>query len=339
MPTNPRLLSTCFVALVLTAGCPTEDTGGFVRSTPAAGIRGVICTPDGVNEVYGANVALFNDADEDGQPDDSSSLAVAITDIAGGFLLEGIGGGTYVAEVRKGHRTFSFPVVSTGGIQQRLERTCFPGDSAAVAVIEGTCDDPNLTLEGLGYQSEQLGEDELGLLTNPAEIAAFDVVMAPCGMPTTWMPQAETVAQTINDFIAGGGALYVSGDAWPLLEALDPELVDWVGEDEEPTAANVGFGATVQGRVTDDGLSEALGGALEIVYSNNWSMIEAAGEDWGWLASGTVQTLSGQFYEDAPLAMTLRGGQGSGSVTYSTFGSTDATPGMRLVLGQWLTEL
>lgn len=327
--------------LALAAGCPTEDPSPFRGVTPDAGIRGVICEPNGVNESAGANVALFPDEDEDGVPDAGGALATAVTDYSGEFLLENIGGGTYVAEARKGHRIFSFPVVSTGGIQQRLERQCFPGDSAAVAMIEGSCDNPASVLEGLGYTVESLDETELGLLTNPAELDPWDVLLAPCGLPTDWMPQAETVGTVLADWVASGGGLYVSGDAWPLLEAIDPELIDFVGdEDEDPEAPNVGFGVEVSAQVSDPSLSEALGGTLEIVYSDNWSMIETPTEGWGLLAFGTVQTLSGQFFQDAPLAMMLRSqGQESGPILYTTFGTQDANDEMTLALGQWITEL
>lgn len=334
-----RLFSPCllFVA-VLCVGCPTDPDDGFGRTTPAAGIRGTICTPDGINEVNGAFVTLHADEDEDGVADDFTALATAMTDWNGAFLLEGIGGGTYVAIARKGHRSFTFPVTSSGGIQQRLERECFPGDSASVAVIAGSCDSPDTLYNALGYQTESLDADDLSLLTNPAALNAWDVLIAPCGMPSTWLPQAETVSETLGGWLEGGGSLYVSGDAWPLLEAVDEELIDWVGDDEDPTAANVGFGATVQAMVMEPSLAEAVGGTAQIVFEDNWSMIEQVGEGWSPLASGTVQTVDGTFFENSPLAVSRFRPEG-GIVIYSSFGTVGATEDMSLLLSQWLIEL
>ncbi len=338
--TTSRLLSLTplSLAMVLCTGCPSGPDDGFVRAAPLPGVRGTICAPNGINEVQRAQVSLYADADEDGEPDNFNPLATSMTNFDGGYLLEDIGGGTYVAEVRKGHRLFQFPVVSSGGIQQRLERQCFPGDSAAVAVISGGCDNPAGLLTSLGYTSQSLSSEELGLLTNPAQLAAWDIVIAPCGMPMDWLPQAETVTETLGDWLDTGGSLYVSGDAWPLIETLDPDLLEWVGDDEDPTAANVGYGSTVEATVMDQELAGVLGGPAQIVLPESWSMIEQAGLEWNLLVMATVQTTDGVFLQSSPLAVSRRGPQ-RGTLTYSSFGNSGATPDMTLLLDHWLTEL
>ncbi len=332
------LMTTCALATVALTGCPTDPDSGFGVSTPAAGLRGVICTPDGVNEVHRAGVMLFADEDEDGEQDDFTLHASAMTDIDGEFLLEGVGDGRYVASVFKGHHSFHFPVVSTGGIQQRLGRLCFPGDSARVAVLPGTCDFPGALWSTLGYSVDVLDETELGLLTNPAQLAAWDIVMAPCGMSDDWLPQAETVQQTFLPWLDEGGSLYVSGDAWPLLEAIDEDLIDWVGDDEDPTAANVGFGATVAGDVTDPQVEEALGHPAEIVLPGNWSMIFQIDERTVPLVFGSVQTVDGTFFDATPLAARSHRDP-MGQVLYTSFGSANATEDMTLLLSEWLIGL
>ena len=334
---RPLLLTTCALALVALTGCPTDPDSGFGLSTPAAGIRGVICAPDGVNEVHRAGVMLYADADEDGVQDDFDMLASAMTDIDGEFLLEDVGGGSYVAIARKGHRQFDFPVVSSGGIQQRLDRECFPGDSARVAVLPGTCDTPETIWSSRGFSVDVLGEDDLGLLTNPAQLAGWDIVMAPCGMSDEWLPQAETVQETFEPWLEDGGSLYVSGDAWPLIEAIDEDYLDWVGDDEDPTAANVGFGTTVAGTITDPDLAAAFGTA-EIVLSDNWSMVLERGENWNPLVTSTVQTTDGVFYEGADLAVSFMPSPTS-QIVYTSFGTQNATDDMKALLAEWLTGL
>ncbi len=337
-------LTTCLLASVALTGCPTEPDSGFRMRTPDAGIRGVICAPDGVHEVHDAFVSLFPDDDEDGEPDTLDPIASTWTDVDGSYLLPGVGGGTYVGLASKGHRSFTYPVVSAGGTQQRLERECFPGDSARVAVIPGTCDSPDTLLLDLGYRAVTLADTDLGLLTNPAQLAAWDVVIAPCGMPDTWLPQAETVSGTLTDWLEDGGSLYVSGDAWPLLEALDEELIDWMGDDEDPTAANIGFGATVPGDPLAPGLTDLVGDAAEIRFSNGWSMILEPGEGWEPLVTGSVQTIDGYFYDDSPLAVSFSGseeglGSEEGTIVYTSFGSENATADMKVLLSDWLSGL
>ena len=338
MPRSERvMLAAGALSLLLGVGCPSEDPGGgFRTSTPPAGIRGVICAPNSVDELAGVNVSLFADDDEDGVPDTFATEGQGVTDATGEYQIEAVPAGTYVAMATVGHHVHSFPVVMTGGIQQRIDRECMPADSAAIGVYSGTCGGEENLLTTLGFEVTIL--ESLELLTNAGQLNAYDVLIASCGMSQDWLPQDAVVAETLESFLAEGSSLYVSGDAWPLIEALDEDHIEWVGDDEEPEDANVGFGASVQVTIADPTIAEAVGGTITVTYEDNWSMIAGLGEEWGATAFGAVQTLDGTFFDEGVLAAT-RFPSESGQIRYSTFGATGGTADQKAVLSHWLTGL
>lgn len=338
MPRSERvMLAAGALSLLLGVGCPSEDPGGgFQTSTPPAGIRGVICAPNSVDELAGVSVSLYADDDEDGVPDSFTSEGQGVTNAAGEYQIETVPAGTYVAEAMVGHHRHSFPLVMTGGIQQRIDRECMPPDSAAIAVYPGECGGEQSLLTTLGFEVTVL--DSLELLTSAGQLNAYDVLIAECGMSQDWLPQDAVVAETLESFLSQGGSLYVSGDAWPLIEALDEEYIEWVGDDEEPDDANVGFGASVQATIADPFVAEAVGSTITVTYEDNWSMIAGLGEEWGTAAFGAVQTLDGTFFDEGVLAAS-RFAADSGPIRYSTFGATGGTADQKAVLSHWLTGL
>lgn len=319
-----RVLVTLALPCALLVGCPTGVEDGFTnRVDNNAAVQGSICTPSGTESVAGATVAVYADTDEDGVPDDDSVLASTTTALDGTFTIEGLSAGEYVGVATRGHHQGTFPISYVGESGVRLDAACLEPDTARIALVGGSCDDIADRMDTLDFVYETIdvgGSAWAELLTTSALLSSYDILIAGCGMPDTWGGQAPTVSNVINGFLAAGGSLYVSGDAWPVIEAVDADLVDFFREDDDPDAVNVGVGQTVDATVVAADLQPWFtSGTAEVLFDDDHPMIEAVGTDAEVLLTGTVRSADFTTVEDAPLAVHAAG-SGGGTILYSSFG-------------------
>lgn len=156
-----------------------------------------------------------------------------------------------------------------------------------------------------------------------------------------------TVVENVVDAARRGNSLYFSDWTYDLLEAAWPEMVDWVGEDEDLDAAQRGRPGEVSARVVSEALAEAMevpvGAEIELVFNQGgWAVPEAVADEVEVLVEGEVQ------WDDAdggaaPITSTvplvLAFPHGDGKVVFTAFHNEaqitdDARDVLRYELGQ-----
>lgn len=138
----------------------------------------------------------------------------------------------------------------------------------------------------------------------------------------------QTVIDNIELSVRNGLRLYFSDWTYDLMEATWPDLVDWVGDDEELDQAQRGVAPQiVNASIVDEGLAEfmgvPLGSQIEVIYNfGTWAVIESVSEDVDVLLSADVEyddpaTGEVRVQEDAPLLIAAN--IGTGVVLFTTF--------------------
>jgi len=138
----------------------------------------------------------------------------------------------------------------------------------------------------------------------------------------------QTVIDNIEVSVRNGLRLYFSDWTYDLMEATWPDLVDWVGDDEELDQAQRGVAPQiVNASIVDEGLAEfmgvPLGSQIEVIYNfGTWAVIESVSEDVDVLLSADVEyddpaTGEVRVQEDAPLLIAAN--IGTGVVLFTTF--------------------
>ena len=132
----------------------------------------------------------------------------------------------------------------------------------------------------------------------------------------------QTVLANLDRAVRAGGArMWFSDWTYDLMEATWPELVDWVGDDEEIDAAQRGIAPqTVNATITNPDLAAALevpeGSQLELIFDfGAWAVAESVDESVDVLLAADVEyddPVTGErvVQEDAPLLLSAPIGQG-----------------------------
>ena len=140
--------------------------------------------------------------------------------------------------------------------------------------------------------------------------------------------QDQTVVDNVEFSVRNGLRLYFSDWTYDLMERAWPDLVDWVGDDEEIDDAQNGLQQEVSASIVDEGLAEAMGvpvgSQLDIVFNfGDWAVIDSVDETQvDVLVTGDVvydDPVTGEprMKEDAPLLVSAN--VGSGVVLFTTF--------------------
>lgn len=334
------------LASIAFGGCaePGDDDDDFARTeTDSGGVEGEIRLPNGTRGVRGAFVRAFADADEDGVADTDDVVASTTTDIEGRFVFDDLLAGAYVGIATRGHFAHTFPFGFTPGNRAILNPEDLPGNSLNITQIGGSCGDVGSLYEVMGFDLTRVGTSDdrwLELLTNPSDIEEVDILLLPCGLPEDWLPQAPTLNTVLGDWMDMGSSLYVSGTSWPVLEAVDEDLLDFLRDDEDLDAPEVGLGGTMTVSVVDQEIAEHFQDAnASIRLPDNWPVVDEVGENTRAILSTTAQTLDFETVEDSPL-LVVSEADGRGSVGYGVFGiSEESTDDMRVALSELLLSL
>ncbi|MCO4771665.1 MAG: hypothetical protein KDA24_16655 [Deltaproteobacteria bacterium] len=138
----------------------------------------------------------------------------------------------------------------------------------------------------------------------------------------------QTVVGNVEFSARQGMRMYFSDWTYDLMEAAWPDLVDWIGDDEELDDAQRGLQQTVLASIVDEGLAEymevPLGTQMEIVYNfGSVAVIDSVDtEQVDVLLTGDVlydDPVTGEqrLKEDAPLLISAS--VGTGVVLFTTF--------------------
>lgn len=132
----------------------------------------------------------------------------------------------------------------------------------------------------------------------------------------------EEVRYYVEDF---GGTLFVTDWSYELIEAIWPDAIDFLGDDNTLDAAQRGQIGLIQASVEEDGLAEIIETdtlPLEFNYSN-WALVESVGPDVTVWARGDVEYAldnGGGFatLNDSPLLVSFNPEAG-GRVVFGSF--------------------
>lgn len=137
----------------------------------------------------------------------------------------------------------------------------------------------------------------------------------------------QTVIENVEFSARQGQRMYFSDWTYDLLEATWPDLIDWIGDDEEIDDAQRGLQQTVNATIVNQDLADfmevPLGTELEIIYNfGSWAVIDSVSEDVDvWLTGDVLYddpvTGEQRLKTDAPLLVSTTVGQGV--VLFTTF--------------------
>ena len=343
--------------LLLLVGC--SDTTFFTKDDAQAGvaageIRGRVCSADGRNWQADA-MAYTNLIDAEGNLYDTK---IAYTDLDGNFQLDELPGESeYRVLVQYGSDTLldTTVFVSDGESVELETPDCFDPLELDVAVISGNYDDFQLVLSNMGFANyaliDGLDTDELAdFLLDTDAMSQYDIIFFNGGFEEVGTiyggdDDAKTTAvmDNIREYVTSGGSIYVSDWAYDVVEQGWPDTIDFVGDDDEPDAAQLGEYDFVTAAVSDAAMADWLGSNyVDIEYDLPvWPPIENVSSSVSVHRIGTIDYREGtSTYTLSSVPLLVSFSSGEGRVTASTFRvAKNASTDMLLVLQYMMYNL
>lgn len=236
--------------------CGPSDTGG--EGEPLAGARVYVVQPiDGI---------LYED---ETLPDGSFTIAGIPTPQSGLQVRAEKGGFVYTWDAVDVFSIADAPdgtnLTASVGCQELV-----PDDDRRYLVVQGTFDKIEQVLSRMGLSNVDLLE---GVPADPSELwstAAFsnwetlsnyDAVFVNCGINEYDLVLGlnPAVKANLQRYIQEGGSLYVSDWAYDLVEQVWPERINFLGDDNENSAAEHGEDGDYAADVLEPGLAEYVG--------------------------------------------------------------------------------
>jgi hypothetical protein len=309
-------------AIDVVAGEETVVDVGGACAIPApgevGGVRGRVCTADGsrplddarasITAVGGAEVANLTDAD-------------------GRFLLEGVPAGDQILVIQKGtfrsERQVSIPA---GSILQLDEDDCaLEPDAIRIAVVRGSefdhveqvlgsigIDEANIDIYDADWAEQLLGADE--------RVRDYDVLFLNCRSAEPVYLASQPMRTLMRSFVADGGSLFASDQAYDLIERTFSDKINFVGS--ETTLADADQGAAVDNlsaSIVDFDMAGLFGrSTASLRYPlSRWSMMESVAGDVDVYLTADAATIDNRTVRDAPQIVGFD--HENGRVTYSSF--------------------
>ncbi len=265
------------------------DYGGVYESV----LTGRVCDPDSGRWLEGALVYTHIITDEGALIDTRETY----TDADGNWSLEDMRGDQqYTIYVQYGNVIIDMREVTVDNSEEVEVRTPECGASLGrVAVVSGNYDDWETALPEAGITNYELidglAAEELGQflsdVTNLQEYGAVffagghleeDVIYDTDGSDADG--QVDAVHAAIKAYVAGGGVVLGSDWSYDVIEVLWPNKVDFLGDDEEPDAAQLGEPETVRASIVHEGMVEAVGGdAINVNFDlDTWPLATSVAE-------------------------------------------------------------
>lgn len=266
------------------------DYGGVYEST----LSGRVCDPDSGRWLPNAVVYthIVNDADE------LIDTRETYSDENGQYVLEELRGDQmYTVYVQYGNDIidmFDIEVPESEDVQ--VPSAACGAELGRVAIITGNYDDWELVLPEIGITNYELiqgvGGEELGqFLSDPANLADFgaiffagghveeDVLYDTDGSDTAGVVTAVQTA--VTDYVDTGGLIFASDWSYDLLELCWGDWVDFVKDDNEPDAAQLGTPQMVTANITHNGLKNVIErDTMDIDFDlDTWPVVKAVDED------------------------------------------------------------
>ncbi len=283
-------------------------------------VEGRVCSPDGNTWLSEANIYV-KVVNEDG----TEGRIETFSDVDGRFVLDGVPVGPQILLIEKG----SFAgqrevVVESGTVTTIPDDACALETAPRIAVVHGSqYDNVEAVLDEIGIEAETIDvyEDNWAdqLLGNDARINDYDILFLNCRSNETTYAAREDMQDRLRDFVANGGSLHASDQAYDLIEITFPSKIEFLGDDAERGAADEGASTDLEARVLDDGLRGALQlTAVPIHYGlATWSVMVSVATDVHVYLEADAPLLNDDVIEDAPQIVGFN--HGEGRVVYSSF--------------------
>ena len=344
--------------LLMLAACGSENSV-FVKGKEQAGIapgeiRGRVCSSDGRNWLADATV-YTNLIDSEGRLYDT---VIAYTDLDGNFTLSDLPGkNDYTVYVDYGGETLeTYEVYLDDGETLELEEPeCFDPLEVDMAVVTGDYDEFELVLSNMGFANYEvidgLTDSEItSFLLDTEAMAQYDIIFLNGGCLEDGVIYDEDgsgpssqILTNIRDYVNNGGQIYASDWAYDYVETIWPDSVDFVGNDDEIDAAQLGEYGFITAAVSDSSMAEWLGSNyVDIEYDLPvWPPIEDTSSAVSIHLSGSVEYREGtSSYTLSSVPLLVSFTSGEGRVVYSTFRvAKNATTDMMLVLQYMMYNL
>ncbi|MFT7518133.1 MAG: hypothetical protein ACI9MC_000260 [Kiritimatiellia bacterium] len=330
-------LSLLLAASAASSACNETTLAFEVEPDPVprdGSISGRVCDPSGSSWLADAMV-YTNITDEDGRVVD---VRQAFSDRDGYWSLQDLDPNhEYTVYIQSGTHFIFEEAFYVNDDEHILlpEPRCFDPQAMNIAVVAGDYDDMQLLLENMGFINFTLvdgtnPEQLRGFLTRPENLEPFDVIFLNGGHveqeliysddPTNRTP--EIIAALLEEYVANGGNLIASDWAYDDIELIWPNAIDFLGDDLEPNAAQLGEYSTFNATITDESLKAFVGGdTVEIEYDLPvWPPITQVEPYVSVHLTGDVSYREGTeryTLEDAPMLVSFSGGEGR--VAFSTF--------------------
>ena len=344
--------------LLMLAACGGENNffqdGKTDAGISPGQIQGRVCSPDGRNWLADAQV-YTNLIDDDGRLYDT---VIVYTDLDGNFQLEDLPGEhdytvyvQYGGEILEEHDVY----VGDGEVIELEEPDCFDPLEVDVAVITGDYDDFQLVLSNMGFANYEvvdgLDTGELrGFLMDDEAMAQYDIIFFNGGFTEEGViyggddeAASTAVMANIREYVNNGGSIYASDWAYDVVEQGWPDTLDFVGDDDEPDAAQTGEYGQVTAAISDASLAEWLGGNyIDIEYDLPvWPPIENTSSAVSVHLAGTIEYREGtRSYTLSSVPLLTSFTSGEGRVVFSTFRvAKNASTDMMLVLQYMMYNL
>lgn len=317
-----RLLLLC--ALTLSAcdwaavdGPWNEDQPQAVPPDPVSG-SGIVSSPDGSRPIYGVSLRWETALGEE--------AAAIATDPEGGWSVEGLEAGYYSLGASRGHFS-AVQALSWDSPGQHFEEEPLRLSRYQPVVLDVRSPDWALEdlvagrLEGLGLTAVRDGPTDVAtaaeLFAQPQGLSENHLILLGGGFDWSSLAQDEAALGGLEDFLAAGGGLYLSVEAWPVFNALAAEEV--VSLHPEPSTYQF-----VEADVLEPVLVEELGWPrIGVPLTAGQPILQVAGGAVRLLLEGEVEDALGAVVE-APLAIELDWGEGR--VTLVGFRAPESRP-------------
>jgi hypothetical protein len=282
------------------------------------GVRGRVCSPDGGSFLVDARASIT--------PDGDTTAIEDRTDVDGRYLLEDVPAGEQLLIIEKGSFRTEIPVViPANAILELAEEECaLETDELRIAVVRGSqFDHVENVLGNIGvdvstievfdgsWAEELLGADE--------RVRDYDILFLNCRSAEPVYLASTEMQDRLRAFVAAGGSLHASDQAYDLIEVTFPDKIDFLGEDLTRGSADRGAIADVTADVVDDVLASGLGRTTANLHYalETWSTMIAVADDVDVYLRADSPLLDGTTLADVPQIVGFH--HGEGRIVYSSF--------------------
>lgn len=219
---------------------PGADVVGGCQECAYGTLVGLTCAPDGATPVPEVTVAI--DAfDCAGNPIHLETTS----DAKGRYTIENVPCGLQTVALHKGSFDHEYSVFVDAGMETTATNgRCFGAQAARIAVVSGDWDQIQYAvLDKLKLKYTEYGgvtndygsgyEQAVDLLTDPNELAKYDVIFINCSDSAGQIVSSYggTLKKTLDDFVKNGGSMYLSDYAADYIMNTWPTYVQWGGHD------------------------------------------------------------------------------------------------------------